>query len=142
MYAACFFIVSAAVAAPGSKLVKLFNQTFPNAEDVKWRDDKAGYFASFTQNGNYNKVFYNKEGDFVYAIKYYSGDELPTNIKVTLNESFGETKVLGVTEVTTDDNVFYNVKLTKNDRLYCLNVLPDGEVATQEQFKYQDAGNK
>lgn len=140
IYVACFFIVSAAAAAPGSKLVKLFNATFPNAKDVQWKDDKAGYFASFTQNGNFNKVFYNKEGNFVYAIKYYTGDDLPTNIIVKLNEDFGETKVLGVTEVTTQSNIIYNIKLTKKDKLYCLNVLPDGTIASQEQFTYENAG--
>ena len=142
IYVACFFIVSAAAAAPGSKLIKLFNTTFPNAKDVQWKDDKAGFFVSFTQNGNYNKVFYNKENDFVYAIKYYSGDELPTNIIVAMNKAYGETKILGVTEVTTENSIIYNIKLTKKDKLYCLNVLPDGTVATEEKFTYENAGGQ
>ena len=142
IYVACFFIVSAAAAAPGSKLVKLFNTTFPNAKDVQWKDDKAGFFVSFTQNGNYNKVFYNTGGNFVYSIKYYSGDELPTNIIVAMNKAYGETKILGVTEVTTENSIIYNIKLTKKDKLYCLNVLPDGTVANEERFTYDNAGSK
>ena len=85
VYAACIFIVSTAAAAPGSKLVQRFSETFPNAKNVKWVDDKAGYFVSFTQNGNFNKVFYNKGGNFVYSLKYFSGDALPVNIIMTLN---------------------------------------------------------
>ena len=139
VYAACIFIVSTAAAAPGSKLVQRFNETFPNAKNVKWRDDKAGYFVSFTQNENFNKVFYNTEGEFVYSLKYSKGDELPTNIVMTLNQKFGETKILGVTEVTTPNNTTYNVKLSKENGLYCLDILTDGSVIKQEEFTDSNA---
>ena len=133
-FATCILIVSSLAAAPGSKLIQRFNETFPNAKNVKWRDDKAGYFVSFTQNENFNKVFYNTEGEFVYSLKYYKGDELPTNIVMTLNQKFGETKILGVTEVTTPNNTTYNVKLSKENGLYCLDILTDGTIVKQEDF--------
>jgi len=133
-FATCILIVSSFAAAPGSKLIQKFNETFPNAKSVKWRDDEAGYFVSFTQNENFNKVFYNKEGDFVYSLKYSNGDALPTNIVMTLNKTFGESKVLGVTEVTTQNNMVYNIKLSKDDKLYDLNVLTDGTITKQENY--------
>lgn len=133
-FATCFLIVSSIAATPGSKILQRFSQTFPNAQNVKWRDDKAGYFVSFTQNGNFNKVFYNTDGNFVYSLKYYHGDGLPTNIAMKLNEQFGESKIIGVTEVTTQNNTVYNIKLSKGDKLYDLNVLTDGSVAKQEEF--------
>ena len=135
VYAACVLIVStAAAAAPGSKLIKNFNQTFPNAKNVMWRDDAAGYFVSFTQNGNYNKVFYNKEGSFVYSLKYFNSDGLPVGITMELNKKFEASKIAGVTELTTENNTVYNIKLTKGDKLYCLDVLTDGTIVKQEEF--------
>ena len=132
--ATCILIVSSIAAAPGSKILQRFNETFPNAKNVKWIDDKDGYFVSFSQNENYNKVFYNKDGDFVYSLKYSNGDQLPTNIAMALNKKFGETKMLGVTEVTTQTNTVYNVKLSKDEKLYCLNILTDGTIVKQEDF--------
>jgi hypothetical protein len=132
--ATCILIVSSIAAAPGSKILQRFNETFPNAKNVKWIDDKAGYFVSFSQNENYNKVFYNKDGDFVYSLKYSNGDQLPTNIAMALNKKFGETKMLGVTEVTTQTSTVYNVKLSKDEKLYCLNILTDGTIVKQEDF--------
>jgi hypothetical protein len=134
VYAACIFIVSTAAAAPGSKLVQRFSETFPNAKNVKWVDDKAGYFVSFTQNGNFNKVFYNKGGNFVYSLKYFTGDALPVNIIMTLNEKYDAAKIIGATELTTQNNTVYNVKLTKEDKLYCLDLLADGTVAKEEEY--------
>ena len=132
--ATCILIVSSIAAAPGSKILQRFNETFPNAKNVKWIDDKDGYFVSFSQNENYNKVFYNKDGDFVYSLKYSNGDQLPTNIAMALNKKFGETKMLGVTEVTTQTSTVYNVKLSKDEKLYCLNILTDGTIVKQEDF--------
>lgn len=135
VYAACIFIVStAAAAAPGSKLIKNFNQTFPNAKNVTWRDDAAGYFVTFTQNDNYNKVFYNKDGLFMYSLKYFNGDGLPVGITMELNKKFEDSKIAGVTELTTQNNTVYNIKLTKGDKLYCLDVLTDGTILKQEEF--------
>lgn len=135
VYVASIFIITAAVAAaPGSKLLQRFSETFPNAKNVKWRDDKDGYFASFTQNGNLNKVFYNTAGYFVYSLKYSDGSELPVNIKMALNKDFGGSKMIGVTEVTTQNGLVYNIKLTREEKLYCLNILADGSIAKQEVY--------
>ena len=127
-------IASSVSAMPGSKVLQTFHSTFPNAQNVKWRDDKAGYFVSFTQNENFNKVFYNTDGNLVYALKYCSVDGLPNNIIMQLNEKYGASKILGVTEVTTQSNMFYNVKLSKDDKLYCLDLSADGSLTKQEVF--------
>ena len=134
VYAACIFIVSTAAAAPGSKLVQRFSETFPNAKNVKWVDDKAGYFVSFTQNENYNKVFYNKEGNFVYSLKYFNGDALPVNILMAINGKYDAAKIIGATELTTQNNTVYDVKLTKEDKIYCLNLLTDGTIIKEEEY--------
>ena len=133
-FATCILIVSSVAAMPGSKTLKRFNETFPNAKNVKWTDDKAGFFVSFSQNGNFNKVFYNSDGNLVYALKYCSAEGLPNNIIMGLNEKYRESKVIGVTEVTTQNSMFYNVKLSKEKKLYDLNVLADGSIAKAEVY--------
>jgi hypothetical protein len=136
---ACVLIISSLAAAPGAKLVQQFNETFPNAKNVKWSDDKAGYYVSFYQNEDFKKVFYNKEGDFVCSWKYSNGEGLPTNIIMKLNKRYGEAKILGVTEVTTEGDIFYEVKLAKGSKLYSVNLLSDGTVAKENKFINQDA---
>jgi len=139
-FVTCVLVVSSvAAAAPGSKILQKFNETFPNAQNVKWRDDKAGYFVSFTQNGDFNKVFYNTDGNFVYALKYCSINGLPNNIVMKLNEKYGDSKILGVTEVTTQSNMFYNVKLSREKKLYNLNVLADGSISEEEVYNDANA---
>ena len=97
-------------------------------------DDKAGFFVSFSQNGNYNKVFYNKGGNFVYSLKYFGGDALPINIIMTLNEKYDAAKIIGATELTTQNNTVYSVKLAKEDKLYAVDMLADGTVLKEENY--------
>ena len=133
-FATCFLVVSSIAATPGSKILQKFNSTFPNAQNVRWRDDKAGYFVSFTQHGDFNKVFYNTDGNFVYALKYCNINGLPNNVVMKLNEKYGESKIVGVTEVTTQSNMFYNVKLCREKKLYNLNVSADGSISKEEVY--------
>ncbi|HEX5153865.1 MAG TPA: hypothetical protein VFW07_20600 [Parafilimonas sp.] len=132
--ATCFIIGSSIAAAPGSKVLERFNETFPNAKNVKWNDNKKGYFVSFYQNDNFNKVFYNKAGNFVYSLKYSNSDALPTNIAMSVREKFEGAKIIGVTEATTQTNTVYNIKLSKGEKIYCVDLSPDGTVAKQEEY--------
>jgi hypothetical protein len=141
-YAACLLIVTSVAAAPGSKLVQTFNETFPNAKNVKWSDDKAGYFVSFYLNENLEKILYNKDGEFVSSWKYSDGKELPVNIVMTLNKKYNQGKIIGVTELDTQENTNYEVKLTKGTKLYSVTLSADGAVLKEDSFKYQDSASK
>ena len=137
-YVACLLIVTSVAAAPSSKILQAFNATFPNAKNVKWSDDKADYFVSFYQNENFEKVLYSKEGDFVCSWKDSDGKDLPTNISMTLNKKYNADKILGVTEVTNQNNVSYEIKLTKGDKMYAVTMLSDGSISKEQKFDYQN----
>ncbi len=141
IYAASLLITLSAAAAPGSKLIQAFNQTFPNAQNVKWSDDKAGYFVSFYINNNFEKVFYNKSGDFICSWKYTDGKELPTNITVRLNKKYGDHTILGVTELATNENTTYNVKFSKGDKWYSVTAHANGEIVKEEKYSAQPEVN-
>lgn len=140
-YVACVFIMSSAFAGPGSTLLEKFHQTFPNAQNVKWSDANSGYFVSFYQNGNFEKILYDKDGDFNCSWKYSDGKSLPTNIVLILNKKYNESKILGVTEFTTKDDVTYNVKLSKDSKLYSLDIATDGSITKEEKYIDQNATN-
>lgn len=136
LYAACIFLATSAFATegPGSTLLQKFNTTFPNAKNINWREAKDGFFVSFSQSGNFIKVLYDADGDFVYSLKYADADDLPTNVLMAINKKFGEYKNLGVTEATTQNGTFYNVKISKDNKMYSMNVSSDGTISKLESF--------
>ena len=140
-YVAGLLITCSVAAAPGSKLIQSFKETFPNAENVKWTDDKNGYFVSFYQHGNFEKIFYNKENDFVCSWKYTDGKDLPTNIVMALKQKYGESNIKGVTELTNQTGMIYSIKFSKADNLYDLQVNADGTILKEEKYIDQHAEN-
>ena len=128
-------IVLSVAAAPDSKLVKLFNETFPDAKNVKWYDNKAGHFVYFTQNGYSERALFSKSGEFVCSWKY--GDEkiLPTNIMMILNKKYKDANVLGAIEYTEGENLIYEVKLSSGATWNSVKILPDGTITSEEKYK-------
>lgn len=133
-YAACLLIVSSVAATPDSKILKAFMETFPNASNVKWSDDKDGYFVSFIQNGNFEKVLYSKKGEFVCSWKYCDGKELPATVLMSLNKKYNNCTISGVTEYATDQDVTYEIKLSDSKNWYSLTISSDGKITGSQKF--------
>ena len=135
VFAASILItVSAMAAAPNSKVIKSFSETFPNAANVKWNDESNGYSVSFTQNGNLEKIFYSKHGNFVCSWKYNDGKQLPTNLTVALQQNYKNSNIIGVTEFTNDQSVIYEVKLSSNDDIYSVKSSADGNIISSDKI--------
>ena len=133
-YAACMMMVISVAATPTSKVLKLFNETFPNASDVKWSDDKTGYFVSFTENGNFEKILYSKEGNFVCSWKYSDGKNLLTPVVMTLKRNYKDCEIIGVTEYATSQSVTYEVKLKNSKNWYSAKISSEGTLLNSERF--------
>ena len=134
-YAASVLItVSSMAAAPNAKATKSFNETFPNASNVRWTDDGNGYAVSFLQNGNFEKVLYNKKGSFVCSWKYIDGNELSTTLLITLQKNYANNKIMGVTEFTAGDDMIYEIKLSSNETLYSVKASADGKIISDEKL--------
>ena len=135
VYAASILItVSAAAAAPSAKVIQSFTQTFPNASNIKWNDESNGYSVSFSQDGNLQKMFYNKRGNFVCSWKYNDGKQLPTNLAVALQQNYKNSNIIGVTEFSNNEGVMYEVKLSSNDDMYAVKSSADGNIISSEKI--------
>src|SRR4249920_1523539 len=96
------------------KVLKSFKESFPKAEQVTWQEYTDAYVVNFTTIGIKERITYDKEGNFVSAIRYYSQDNLPAHIICKLKKNYPDQKVYGVTEVTTETQIQYYVKLENN----------------------------
>src|SRR4051812_4152518 len=108
------------------KLLYSFLNAFPSAENVKWYEDAKGYFASFNQSGILSKVAYDSQGGFLYAMRYYNEENLPTSVLLALRKKFADKNIFGVTESSTADNITYHVKLEDETSWYTVEVTTSG----------------
>jgi hypothetical protein len=136
----CLLSLSAGVFANGGfsiseKLLKTFKQTFPDAEQVKWMEQADKYTVNFTENGILTKIDYDKEGNFVSSLRYYTERNLPVNIICKLQKKYSDKKVFGVTEMTTDGTVEYYIKLEDATNWITVKSNVDGNLQVVEKYK-------
>jgi hypothetical protein len=117
------------------KLLQNFKQTFPDAQQVKWLEQADKYTVNFTENGILTKIDYDKEGNFMSSLRYYSEKNLPVNILVKLQKKYADKKVFGVTELTTDTVVDYYIKLEDDRNWITVRSNADGNMQVVEKYK-------
>ena len=140
LIACCFFALSAGAFAAtditiSDKLLQAFHQTFPDAQQVKWAETEDRYLVNFKQNDILTKVEYDKDGNFLNSLRYYSEKNLPVNVLCRLQKKYADKKVFGVTEVTTDASVEYYIKLEDADNWITVKSNADGIMQVVERYK-------
>lgn len=117
------------------KMLNSFKQTFPDAEQVKWLESADRYTVNFKENGILTKIDYDKDGNFVSSLRYYTEKNLPINILCRLQKKYADKKVFGVTEMTTDAVVEYYIKLEDADNWITVKSNADGNMQVVEKYK-------
>lgn len=140
LVACCLLTFSAGVFANdeftiSDKLLQAFQQTFPDAKQVKWVEAPNGFQVSFRQNDILTKVEYDKEAHFVSSLRYYSEKNLPVTIICQLQKKYAGKTIYGVTEMSTESSTEYFVKLVDDRNWYTVRSDSDGNMMTVEKYK-------
>ena len=93
---------------------------------------------NFKQGEILTKIEYDKEGNFLNSIRYYSEKNLPVNLLVRLQKKYTDKKVFGVTEVTSDNVVEYFIKLEDANNWITVKSNGDGNMQVVEKYKKAD----
>lgn len=132
--ASLFFMVAAFAGTPGDKVLRIFNETFNNPKEATWSDFEDYYNVRFVQGGITSTVKYDKEGNFISAIRYYAEENLPINIVCDLKKQYAGNSIFGVTEVSIAGKVYYFVKL-EGEKNWLTVKIGNGYMSTIEKLK-------
>jgi hypothetical protein len=122
------------------KVLKVFNETYSNAKDVKWGEVNDMYTVSFSMSGILTKLVYDKDGAVVSSLRYYQPEYLPINIQNSLTRRFAGKKLYGVTEVGSSEGMVYFVKIYDAKFWYTVRVDSDGTSEVTEKLRRADLG--
>ena len=133
----CAVLMAAATYAyePNEKVLKSFRETFTQAEDVRWDESSDFFTVSFVSSGIRSKVNYDKEGNMLSSIRYYSPQMLPLNIFSKLKKENPKKNLFGVTEVTTGNDVTYYIKMEDGKHWFTMKVDESGNSQVYEKYK-------
>ena len=138
--ALCLVTISAGAFATGDytiseKLLQTFKQTFPDAQQVVWAEQGDKYTVNFRQDDILTKVEYDKDGNFVSSLRYYTEKSLPVTILCRLQKRYPEKKIFGVTEMATENSVEYYIKLEDATTWTTVRSNIDGNMQVVEKYK-------
>jgi len=121
-------------AAPNEELIRVFSHTFPDAKYVRWTEDHEYHVVSFTLNETQCKIWYTKEGTFLYSLKYSGENELPLKPLLAVKKKYKDKHIVGVVELTNQYGVTYELTLSDDKKWYVVRAGADGEVYTRHTF--------
>lgn len=135
-FAICAVLLTVgAFADPNEKVLKSFKETFANAEEVKWQEYDNYYTVSFVTGSIRSRVNYDKEGNMLGSVRYYKPQQLPLNIYTRLKKEFSKKSLFGVTEITTNNQVAYYVKMEDAKFWTTVKVDESGNSMVYEKYK-------
>jgi hypothetical protein len=93
------------------KAIKSFDKTFKGVSNVSWYTIADGFGATFTQNENLNRAYYDKKGNLTFTISYYNGKKLPHDVRAMVKSTYYDCEIPFVEEIRKGDHVVYIVHL-------------------------------
>jgi hypothetical protein len=125
-----------AFAAPDSNqtVIKKFNETFPEAQNIKWYSAPNYYEVSFIDKTIPERVYYDLNGRVIRTIRYYDETKLNPFISQKIKERFRNKSIKSITELQEDDGILYQVILQDNKHLYVVNCNGSGEMYLQHKY--------
>jgi hypothetical protein len=130
--------LSAIAATPpevNEKVIKAFNETFTEAENVSWKEMDNSYLANFTISEIAVRAIYDNEGSLLETVRYYEGKNLPSNILAKLKSKQPSKEIFGVTEIVTATEVAFHIVLKDNKNWYWFKSDPLGNLELTQKLK-------
>lgn len=124
-------------ADPGvdEKVLKAFENTFKNAQNVSWSTSRFTYEVRFQQNQITARITYDKDGNLLKTLRYYNEDQLPILVLTNVKKRFTNKKIYGVVEESSNEGTYYHITL--EDEKHWLDVVSDtyGSISITKKFK-------
>ncbi len=133
--------LSASASTPpevNEKVLKAFNETFATAKDVTWQKIDNSCQASFKQSEMKIRAVFDNDGNLLQTVRYYAGSNLPPNILAKLKKKYSGKEIFGVTEITSENELTYQITLKDGKNWYTIQSDPYANLQQTDKFKRGD----
>ncbi|MFM2361618.1 MAG: hypothetical protein RLZZ316_520 [Bacteroidota bacterium] len=127
----------AAPVGVNEKVLKAFNSSFSNAEDIKWSEAENIYTVNFKQGLVRAVVRYDDEGNFLSSLRYYMATELPVDIICRVQARYPKRTATEVTEYTVGYTINYYINVEDTQSWITLKVDNDRNMEVHKKYKKQ-----
>ncbi|MDQ6609924.1 MAG: hypothetical protein M3Y85_08900 [Bacteroidota bacterium] len=128
-------VCSAFATSPvNEKVLNVFSTAFPKVQNVRWYEYKDYYEVLFDQDDLKCRVQYNAEGQVIRSRRDYYGKDLCPFLKAKIAQKYPGKNVYGVTEITTDEEISYDIILEDEKTWMYIKSDAVGQMSTANKF--------
>jgi hypothetical protein len=120
------------------KVLKAFQETFTNPQEVNWHEYENYYEVDFKQDEIKTQVRYDADGNITGTTRYYFEKQLPPHILANLKKKYPQRSVYGVTEIYSENDLQYFITMEDEKSWYTVKSNPLGNLEQTEKFKKAD----
>jgi hypothetical protein len=138
IFAALLFISAQSFATTpivNEKVLEAFNKTFKDVQEISWSEMGNVYEVKFRQSEIRSSVVYDREGTIVRTIRYYGEKQLPILLLTKIKYRFATQKIFGVTEVSTEEGISYQVILEDDKHWTTINIDSYGSISFGKKLR-------
>lgn len=117
-----------------TKVYTDFSKRFSNTSEENWTTKGNLTFGYFKENGVPVRVIYGKNDKLKYAIRYYSGTQVPASFTNLVKENGYDMTVTNVTEVKRRFSTSSFVRMEDETSFTTIQVHPNGEISVFENY--------
>jgi len=128
-------ITSTTVSAKVERAERDFSKSYKNASNIQWHETyDGGSVVDFTESDIKMKSVYNKKGNWIYTLRFYTENEMNKNEKSMIKNAYCNYTILHAIEVERFDKKVLLVYM-QNERSLKTARIMDGEIDIVEDFR-------
>jgi hypothetical protein len=134
---ALLLVVSSAFAMPpvSEQVMKQFTALFPTVQDARWFENETHYDVYFDKDDVKHHIRYDRNGKIISTRNYYPGSKLCSFIKAKATEKYPTKSIYGVTEITSNEEMYYVVILEDEDSWTNVQIDATGQMKVLDKMK-------
>ncbi len=118
-----------------AKALKDFKSRFSG--DATWFTAKYGIVSYFTQDGYTNRIYYDKNGHWVYSLLNYGENKLDRDVRKAVKINFYDQNITLVKELQTPSGLAYIITLEDKTSIKLLKINREGEMEIMQEMQKQ-----
>ena len=131
--------ITVSLAASGSdvdpKILSAFQKEFSFAKNVKWLEEGNLARVIFSLNDQGITAWYNSDAELVTTARNILYNQLPISVMRTLDKEYAGADIQGITEISRNDETYYQIRADKKGKKLLLKASPSGNIIVLKKIK-------
>ena len=117
------------------KILSAFQKEFSFAKNAKWESEGNLTRVNFLLNDQGIVAWYNSDAELITTARNILYNQLPISVIISLEKEYADATFCGITEVTRNNETYYQIRADRKDKKFLLKASPSGNIIVLKKIK-------